>query len=102
MNLRMTGPDYILDIKGLSPKGTPSSPASTPATPPARDSDPSTSKSLTGRPWLAIQWKCCTTYSRVYRNAAGDAYEGRCPRCGKPVRVKVGEGGTSSRFFEAG
>ena len=101
MNLRMTGPDYILDIKGLSPKGSPS-PAATSSTPAPSPTDQPSSTSLTGRPWLAIQWKCCSTYSRVYRNAAGDAYDGRCPRCGKPVRVKVGEGGTSSRFFEAG
>jgi hypothetical protein len=90
----MTGPDYILDIKGLSQKGAPATPAN------ATD-QPSNAAALAGRPWLAIQWKCCSTYSRVYRNAAGDAYEGRCPRCSKAVRAKVGEGGTSSRFFEA-
>jgi hypothetical protein len=24
-----------------------------------------------------------------------------CPRCGKPIHVKIGQGGTSSRFFNA-
>ena len=51
--------------------------------------------------WIAIKWNCCGAYSRVYKNRAGDAYEGRCPKCMKPVRLRIGEGGTSARFFEA-
>ncbi len=27
---------------------------------------------------------------------------GRCPKCLKPVRLKIGEGGVDSRFFYAG
>jgi len=53
------------------------------------------------RPWLAMKWKCCGAYSRIYRNRAGSAYEGRCPKCAKHVRVPIGPGGTSQRFFEA-
>ncbi|MEL7089021.1 MAG: hypothetical protein AAGL98_11370 [Planctomycetota bacterium] len=79
-------PDYILDIAGLGDA----------AGPPAGDAG------LRGRPWLAVKWRCCSVYSRVYRNRRGDAYEGRCPRCATPVRASIGEGGTSSRFFEAG
>ncbi len=78
-------PDYILDITGLKPD---------PTGPPAAGS-------LQGRPWIAVRWKCCRAYSRVYRNRTGTAYEGRCPRCGTPVRASVGPGGTASRFFEA-
>jgi hypothetical protein len=81
----MSGPDYILDIQGLQP-------------PPA----PDVGKTLRGRPWLAVKWRCCSTYSRVYRNADGSAYEGRCPRCGRVVHARVGAGGTDNRFFEAG
>jgi hypothetical protein len=54
-----------------------------------------------GRPWLAMKWKCCSSYSRIYKNREGTAYEGRCPRCGKPVRVPIAPNGTSQRFFEA-
>jgi hypothetical protein len=54
-----------------------------------------------GRPWLAMKWKCCGAYSRIYRNRAGTAYEGRCPKCAKAVRVPIGPGGTNNRFFEA-
>ncbi len=89
----MPGPDYIVDIKSLRPPG-----AETGADE-AKSADP---KSLKGRPWLAVHWRCCSVYSRIYRNVAGTTYEGRCPRCGKPVRVNVAPGGTSHRFFEAG
>ncbi|MFA9479129.1 hypothetical protein ACERK3_12625 [Phycisphaerales bacterium AB-hyl4] len=57
--------------------------------------------SLRGRPWLAVMFKCCQAYSRVYRNREATAYEGRCPKCHRPLRVAIGPGGTSTRFFEA-
>lgn len=81
-------PDYIVDIEGLRPTGS--------------TGPTSGGGGFRGRPWLAVKWTCCSTYSRVYRNRAGDAYEGRCPRCGTPVKAMIGPGGTSSRFFEAG
>ena len=94
-----SGPDYILDIQGLSaPKpGGGISPGSAAG----GDRANASGSSLTGRPWLSIHWKCCQTYSRVYRNAAGSAYEGRCPKRSSPVSFAVGEGGTSNRFFTA-
>ena len=54
---------------------------------------------LVARPFLQVQFACCNVYQRVYRNADGSAYTGRCPRCGKSVRFQVGEGGTDSRHF---
>lgn len=81
----MQGPDYIVDIDGLKD----------------RHGSPATQPGFRGRPWLAVAWKCCSTYSRIYRNAEGTAYEGRCPRCMRPVNVRVGPGGTNNRFFEA-
>jgi hypothetical protein len=80
----MREPDYILDLSTLSAPT-----AAAPANP------------LAGRPWLAVHWRCCSVYSRVYRNRAGSAYEGRCPGCGRPLNVRIGPGGTSERFFEA-
>ncbi len=80
----MSGPDYILDVSGLAKREAPKA------------------SSFVGRPWLAVRWRCCSVYSRVYRNREGTAYEGRCPRCGAPVRARVGTGGTDQRFFEAG
>jgi hypothetical protein len=84
-------PDYHLEITGLDPQTGPVSVGRGQA-----------SGGFRGRPWLAVQWNCCGVYSRVYRNRRGDAYEGRCPKCGAPVRASIGPGGTSSRFFEAG
>jgi len=83
----MAGPDYIVDIDGLHVPGGEKRGADSP--------------SFRGRPWLAVQWKCCSVYSRIYRNKAGTMYEGKCPKCGSPVSAKVGPGGTSKRFFEA-
>jgi hypothetical protein len=48
-----------------------------------------------------VQWRCCSVYSRIYRNKDGTLYEGRCPRCARPVTARVGPGGTTNRFFEA-
>ena len=56
---------------------------------------------LRGRPWIAVRWECCSAYSRIYRNARGTAYEGRCPRCLRPVQVRIAPGGTDHRFFTA-
>lgn len=55
----------------------------------------------TPKKFLGIMFNCCGVYGRIYENADGTAYVGRCPRCLKSIRVKIGEGGTSSRFFEA-
>ena len=56
----------------------------------------------TARPFVGVQFTCCGVYMRVYRNAQATAYEGRCPKCAKPLRIAIGSGGTASRFFEAG
>lgn len=53
------------------------------------------------RPWLSVHWKCCHTYSRIYRNRAGTAYEGCCPKCGTRASATIGPGGTNARFFTA-
>lgn len=84
----MDNPDYIVEISGLK-----SGESQAPLKPHGGQC---------GRPWLAILWRCCHVYSRVYRNPQQTAYEGRCPKCGKQATLRIGAGGTSSRFFEAG
>ena len=54
----------------------------------------------TKKKYLGLKFTCCGVYSRVYINHDGTAYEGRCPKCLKFVQLKIGEGGTDSRFFE--
>ena len=51
------------------------------------------------RQFLGIWFDCCHVYGRLYKNKAGTMYSGRCPRCLRSVRVRVGEGGTNQRFF---
>lgn len=53
------------------------------------------------RPWLGIRFDCCNVYIRIYRNRDGTAYAGRCPSCGRAIRVPIGPEGTRSRFFVA-
>lgn len=57
--------------------------------------------SMVGRPWLSVMFDCCRVYQRVYRNAAGDRYSGRCPKCGRSVGFRVGHGGVTARSFRA-
>ena len=83
----MSGPDYIVDIDGLKPD--------------EGDGQAVDAHRFKGRPWLSVLWKCCQVYSRIYRNRKGDAYEGRCPKCNRAVRARIGSDGTDARFFEA-
>ena len=55
-----------------------------------------------GRRFVGVRFVCCEVYTRVYINADETAYEGNCPRCAKPVRLRIGPGGTNERFFTAG
>ncbi|MCL2218879.1 MAG: hypothetical protein FWC23_03310 [Chitinispirillia bacterium] len=55
----------------------------------------------TPRPFVGINFTCCNIYCRIYKNKAGDAYEGACPKCRRKVKLLVGPGGTSKRFFDA-
>ena len=51
--------------------------------------------------FIGVRFRCCGTYARAYLNKEGTTYQANCPKCSKPVRFKVGPGGTDSRFFEA-
>jgi hypothetical protein len=50
---------------------------------------------------LGVMFECCNVYRRIFKRADGTAYEGRCPRCGRAVLIRVGEGGSASRVWRA-
>ena len=55
-----------------------------------------------GRAFVGITFECCSVYRRIYLNADQSAFAGACPKCGKPVRIRVGPGGSKSRFWSVG
>jgi hypothetical protein len=66
-----------------------------------REGKSSRGNQSTRRPFLGVHFECCNVYVHIYRNATETAYEGHCPRCGRIVRIPIGEGGSSSRIFRA-
>ncbi len=55
----------------------------------------------TNKNFLGIMFECCNVYARIYKNKEGTYYVGRCPKCMKQIKIKVGENGTNQRFFKA-
>ena len=50
--------------------------------------------------FLGVIFQCCNVYGRLYKNKEGTYYVGKCPKCLKPAKVKIGENGTNERFFK--
>jgi hypothetical protein len=69
--------------------------------PPEQSEEPVLPEQKKQRKFIGVKFNCCGIYIRIYINKEGTLYEGRCPKCFRPVKFKVGEGGTDHRFFEA-
>ncbi len=60
-------------------------------------------RSMKKRDFLGIVFECCKVYGRAYINDSKTAYTGNCPKCYKPVEIKIVEyGGSRDRFFKVG
>ena len=53
------------------------------------------------RPYVGVLFECCGIYVRIYRRPGQMFYLGRCPKCLRTVRLRVGRDGTAARFFRA-
>ena len=81
-----------LDLSSEPPGQTGSRPAAV-----ARQKDGTSASN--SRRFVGVQFACCDLYARAYINRDETAYHGNCPRCAKAVHLKIGPGGTDSRFF---
>ena len=54
------------------------------------------------RRFISVYWKCCHSFSRLYKSKDGSKYQGKCPKCGSYCSAPVGPEGTSQRIFFAG
>lgn len=66
----------------------------------AEKTPPAAPKAQEKKRFLGMKFECANNvYTRFYVNDEGNAYIGRCPACLRQVRIRIGMGGTSARFF---
>jgi len=61
----------------------------------------STTAGAAKRSFVGVRFLCCDVYVRIYINRTRTAYEGHCPKCARPIRIRIGPEGTDCRFFVA-
>ncbi|MGE0479427.1 MAG: hypothetical protein AB7Q17_03040 [Phycisphaerae bacterium] len=67
---------------------------------PTRSTPPNSSRRV-ARPYVGVFFECCGAYARVYRDPGVLEYVGRCPRCLRPLRVRVSREGVPARQLRA-
>ncbi|HOQ89903.1 MAG TPA: hypothetical protein PLO53_10600 [Candidatus Hydrogenedentes bacterium] len=53
------------------------------------------------RPWLGIYFSCCRVYARIFLNPNRDTFTAHCPRCARPLRIRITPDGCTDRFWIA-
>ncbi|NRA26328.1 MAG: hypothetical protein HRU10_03655 [Opitutales bacterium] len=90
-----TPPGNYLDVQiGANGSESPAIEASDPTSPGA--SEPGVPKK-----YLGVHFVECHAYGRMYPNFTNTHFVGRCPKCGQPIRARIGSDGTNARFFRA-
>ena len=51
--------------------------------------------------YIGVHFSCCRVYSRIYINRTETGYVGHCPKCSRRLEIRIGPGGTETRFFNA-
>ncbi len=87
--------DYVLELSTASP-------AAAPASEPPRGDATRTDRARQLVRSVSIHFKCCHVYAPIYKNAAGTAFSGHCPRCRRKVEIGISPEGSTSRIFQAG
>lgn len=67
----------------------------------SKRSTPPNSPPRAARPYVGVFFECCGVYARIYRDPAVLEYTGRCPRCLRPLRVRVGRDGVAAQQLRA-
>lgn len=65
------------------------------------DSTPEPKRPAGARAFIGVYFECCGVYARIYRQPEQTMYMGRCPRCLREVRARVGPDGVNARLFRA-
>jgi hypothetical protein len=68
---------------------------------PAGGAGPGQSDAGVERPYVGILFECCGVYARVYRRPDQKFYFGRCPKCLRATRIRVGRDGINAKLFRA-
>jgi len=64
-------------------------------------SGPLEQSAASSKTFIGIHFIGCNTYVRLYPNAGRTHFEGRCTKCGKTMKLRIGNEGHNDRFFQA-
>jgi hypothetical protein len=51
------------------------------------------------RSFISVHFACFGVYRRIYQSADGKYFAGHCPRCARPLRIRIDAAGIDARMF---